>query len=175
MELGAVTNASNVVREIKNLHIVHAHGMTAMEMIRVATVLGAQVIGIDYAQKVKSPEPRMKLHESIEASSKMFGDYAGKSGAAVVILSQLSKEVEKENRRAMLSDLRYGDGLAQEAKLALLLHNPNSTNHPMLREILVAKRNQGEKEQVVKVSFDGAHCRFLEHRQWSNEEMANEF
>lgn len=159
-ELARLTKAADVVKSIQNLHIVHAHGMTAQEMTRIATILKANLVGIDYAQKVKAPEPRMKLHESIEASSKHFGDYAGKSGAALVILSQLSKDVEKESRRPMLSDLRYGDGLAQEAKLALLLHDPQSSSEPQLRELLVAKRNQGEKDHVVQVNFAGAYCRF---------------
>lgn len=174
-ELAAITTASDIVSKMANLHIVHAHGMTAQEMTRIASVLGAQFIGIDYIQKVKAPEPKMQLHEAIEANSKHFGDYAGKSGAAVVILSQLSKDVEKEDRRPRISDLRYGDGLAQECKLGLLLHNPKSTNAPMLREILIAKRNQGETDQAIRVKFDGAHCTFLEHEERPRMGPGNDF
>ncbi len=161
-ELGAIANAAEKLKRLKNLHIIHAHGMGAQDVIRTATALGADMVIVDYAQKLKTPEPRMKLHDAIEANSKALGDYAGKSNAAVIVLSQLSKEVEKDNRRPALSDLRYGDGLAQEVKLMLLLHDPKDANDPMLREVLVAKRNQGESDQLIRVRFDGAHCRYLE-------------
>lgn len=163
VEMGAMLEAATHMRSKKNLHVIHAHGMTAVEICRIAMGFGAQFVGVDYIQKVKSPDrATTKLHEIIEANSKIFGDYAGKSGAAVVVLTQLSKEIEKENRRPNKADLRYGDGLTQEAKLMILLHDPKSKERPMLREMLIAKMNQGEKEMVIEVLFDGAHCRFLD-------------
>ena len=162
IDLNKAAQASDDLKALSNLHVVHAHGMTALEITRIATGMGAGFVGVDYIQKVAAPEPRMKLHEAIEANSKIFGDYAGKSGAGVVILSQMSKDIEKEDRRPRKSDLRYGEGLVQEAKLIILLHDPKNRERPMLREMLVAKRNQGESEMIAEVLFDGAHCRFLE-------------
>lgn len=163
VELRSVLEVADYMDDLPNLHVVHAHGMTAVEISRIAIGFGAKFVGVDYIQKVKSPNRAItKLHEIIEANSKIFGDYAGKSGAAVVILSQMSKEIEKENRRPTKADLRYGDGLTQEAKLMILLHDPKNKDRPMLREMLIAKMNQGEKEMVIEVLFDGAHCRFLD-------------
>jgi replicative DNA helicase len=160
-ELGAVANAAEKLKRLKNLHIIHAHGMGAQDVIRAATALGADMAIVDYVQKLKAPESRMKLHDAIEANSKALGDFAGSSNAAIVVLSQLSKDIERENRRPTLSDLRYGDGLAQEVKLMMLLHDPQDSD-PMLREIIVATRNQGRSDMRIRVRFDGAHCRYLE-------------
>ncbi len=160
-ELSAAAAASDKLSHLKNLHIVHAHGMGAQEMARIATSLSAEVVAVDYIQKLKPPTPKAKLHEAIEENAKRLGDFAGKSGAGVLVASQLSKDVEKEQRRPTTADLRYGDGLVQEAKLILLLNNPNRDENHSEREIVVAKRNQGESDMLIRVQFEGAQCRFV--------------
>lgn len=161
-DLNEALSAADTLGELDNLHVIHAHGMNAQDIVRVSIGLGADVVGVDYIQKLKAPNIRMKLHEAIEASSMELGNYAGKSGASVIVLSQLSKEIEKEDRRPTMADLRYGEGLNNEAKLGLLLHDPKNNNRRMLREVLIAKRNQGRNFEMIEVLFDGAHCRFLE-------------
>lgn len=159
-ELQAASRAADSLRELEKLHIIHAHGMGAQGIIRTSMALGAELVAVDYIQKLKTPAPKMKLHEAIEQNAKLLGDYAGKSGSGVIVASQLSKDIEREQRRPTTGDLRYGDGLVQEAKLILLLHNPKSDAEQNQRELLVAKRNQGESDMLIPVRFEGAQCRF---------------
>lgn len=159
-QLGAVVRAADELAKIECLHVVEAHGWGAREIVRHATGLRAELVVVDYAQKLASPERGLKKHEAIEENARLLGNHAGKSGSAVILLSQVLKGAKAENRLPTDEDLRYGEGVAQESKLLLILHDPQISGSESTRYLLVAKRNQGENNRVIEVTFEGAICEF---------------
>jgi len=157
-----LVDAANELRRETRLHLVMAHGWSAKEICRAATVLERRMgrldfVGVDFVQLIPSPERGMKKHESIAASAEEFAAWVGRTNAALAIGSQIDKSVEKDNRRPRLGDLRYGEGLAIVAKLVLLLYDPQLPAFPDDIEVIVPKRNQGEASQKISVRFDRKH------------------
>lgn len=84
----------------------------------------------------------------------------------VVLLSQLSREVEKRpNKRPIMADLRDSGAIEQDADLILFLYrdqvyNPDSPDRGTA-EVIIAKQRNGETGPV-RLAFDGEYQRFAD-------------
>jgi len=82
----------------------------------------------------------------------------------VVVLSQLSREVEKrQDHTPILSDLRESGSIEQDADLVLFLHRPayydrDSEEHNICH-VVIAKNRHGEIASI-ELGWDGEHTRF---------------
>lgn len=159
VELADVYRAADGL-DVEELHVLHAHGWGVREIVRESMVLEPELVVVDYAQELEPPEKGLKKHDAIEENARRLAQYAGKSGAAVLLLSQLNKGQKAENRRPTDEDLRYGEGVSMKAKLLMLLHDPQIRGEKNARQALIPKRNQGESNLVIDLYFDGAHCEF---------------
>ena len=88
---------------------------------------------------------RFDRHDlKIAAMSALFKGLARDTGAAVVLLSQLSRASDKENRRPKLSDLRDSGSLEQDADVVVLIHRGKDEPGPVAdTTLIVAKQRQG--------------------------------
>jgi replicative DNA helicase len=84
------------------------------------------------------------LRNSTECS-----ELAGKENLAVLVVSQLSRDCEKENRRPRMADFRDSGSIEQDGNLILALHSPGARD---ALEILVLKNHQGPADTVVEVA-----------------------
>lgn len=79
-----------------------------------------QLILVDYLQIVKPRQVRGRNREQeIAEMSREFKELASALKCPVVILSQLSREMERDNRRPQLRDLRESGSLEQDADVVL--------------------------------------------------------
>jgi replicative DNA helicase len=124
---------------------------------------GLSCIIVDYLQIMQRPG---KENPNIEISfiTRQLKILAGELGIPVILLSQLSREVEKRpNKRPVLSDLRDSGSIEQDADLVLFLYrdeyyNPK-TEKIGVAEVIVGKQRNGATN-TVELAFNGQHVRF---------------
>lgn len=144
----------------RGIEVEHAHGMPISTLVRRVRgrrrELKTQLVILDYIQLCPATDRRMKRYEAIGANMQQLVELAGRDDLAVLVLSQLGRDNDKEKRRPVMSDLRESGDLEQHAKLILALHSTNR-DAPTI-EVLVLKNHQGP-EAIIDVYYDRARCR----------------
>lgn len=91
---------------------------------RLHTKSALGLVVVDYLQLIRGADPRMPREQQIADISRGMKGMAKELGIPVVVLSQLNRESEKENRDPRISDLRESGSIEQDADVVLLLHRP---------------------------------------------------
>lgn len=124
------------------------------------------LIIIDYLQLINGSDKRIPREQQIAEISKGVKSLAKELDVPVLVLSQLNRAAEKENREPRLSDLRESGSIEQDADVVLLLskktsdkeeENPYSDND--LRTVIVAKNRNGEVG-IATLLFEKQFTRF---------------
>ncbi|MVM36380.1 hypothetical protein GO755_40665, partial [Spirosoma sp. HMF4905] len=116
---------------------------------------GAQIIFVDYLQRVRDYRPRVTAMETITAISGTLKDLAKQLNVPIVALSQLSREPDKRSsweKRPIMSDLRGSGDLEQDADAIFFLFRPeyyhlsqypDGVSTANLTEVHIAKSRDG--------------------------------
>lgn len=151
---------SAAARGLEQVYIEHVHGQPMAQVVRTirayARLRGVKLVIFDYLQKCPKPRGAGNKNDAVEENINRFDDVVGELELAGLMVSQLSRQCEKESRRPRLSDLRDSGSLEQVAKLVLMLH-PSDRDDEL--EIIVRKNHQGAREQVTRVRFEREFCR----------------
>lgn len=135
------------------------------------------LILIDYLQLV-TPDGRVDNREQEVAEMSRKAKILAKDlNVPVVVLSQLNRLLERENRQPKMSDLRESGSLEQDADIILFLHNNKKIcdicaekNMPEPLDIILAKgRNTGtgfaglvyDKRCQLMTDMDEEYCNFV--------------
>ena len=129
-ELNELGNAGSRVMKLP-IHIDSASGVSMSQIRAKARVLHKQgkcgVVFIDYLQRCREKGDRGRSREQeVSAMSNEAKTIALELNIPVVLLSQLSREVEKRNndKRPQLSDLRDSGGIEQDADAVSFVYRP---------------------------------------------------
>jgi len=118
---------------------------------------------LDYLQLLSPPpqkgQSRNREQEVSEMSRRLKG-LAQELNLALLVLSQLSRANEKENRRPRNSDLRDSGGIEQDADVIAFIHRPNGQHKPEA-ELLVTKQRNGPIGDI-NLLFDAPRVRFID-------------
>lgn len=121
---------------------------------------GAKVLVLDYLQlcSKSSGTSAANRNSEIEEISRGLKNLAKEMDIAVIVLSQLNREVEKRvNKRPFLSDLRDSGSLEQDADVVLFLWPVKELeNGHKLVGLGIDKNRQGAKAEIA-LHFNGAH------------------
>ncbi len=79
------------------------------------------LIVIDYLQLISGTDSRVQREQQISEISRGLKSLAKELNVPVLVLSQLNREAEKENRPPRLSDLRESGSIEQDADVVFLL------------------------------------------------------
>jgi replicative DNA helicase len=85
----------------------------------------------------------------------------------VLVLSQLTRAPEREDRRPQLADLRESGAIEQDADVVIFIHRPNAFKPDELpeerakTELLIAKQRNGPTDRIHFV-FRSTFTRFEE-------------
>jgi replicative DNA helicase len=162
--------------EATNLEIVD-NGSITTDMIRIECrrYLGKHgkltLIVVDYVQIVRGKKADNRTNQVAEISRDLTA-LAKEFDCPLIVLSQLSRDIEKEGLRTPKnSDLRESGQLEQDAEDIIFIHNENDPDKPNvndgLAKLIVSKSRNGQRGSVV-VEFDGAYSRFKNtSRTWS--------
>jgi replicative DNA helicase len=111
----------------------------------------SSAIIVDYLQLISGSKGHNK-NDKIEFMSRQFKKLAMNENIPIILLSQLNREIEKQNREPMLSDLRDSGAIEQDATIVMFLHNDS---------IIVAKNRIGHTGKVNGIFFEKEYSRFV--------------
>jgi replicative DNA helicase len=121
---------------------------------------GLAVLVIDYLQLVAKSDRRQSDYEKATACSQASKAIARELGIAVLMLSQLNRDIERgqsKPRRPRLSDLRDSGAIEQDADAVIFLHQPDESSNDY--ELIVDKwRN--DSRGIINVRLLGELTRF---------------
>ncbi|MCC5839800.1 MAG: replicative DNA helicase [Opitutales bacterium] len=109
-----------------------------------------KLIVIDYLQLIAGTDSRVPREQQISEISRGIKGMAKELNLPVLVLSQLNRASEKENRAPRISDLRESGSIEQDADVVFLLasrmksdDNPSIPQASQERELIVAKQRNG--------------------------------
>lgn len=116
---------------------------------RMVNKYGVKMLVVDYLQLMHT-DARSKVEE-VTILSASLKQLAKDMDVPVVVLSQLNRNVESQDRAPRLSDLRDSGSIEQDADLVMMLHRPDSSSDIM--DVMVLKHRNGPTG-VVELEFD---------------------
>lgn len=124
---------------------------------------GIELAVVDYLQIIRIPGKGSRFEKLSEVSreAKLL---AKRLGIPILLLAQISRDVERENRRPYLSDIRECGNVEQDADIVLFTHAHRVQDRPPEYELILAKQRNGPAREVVRLQIDAAHYRIGE--QW---------
>jgi replicative DNA helicase len=124
---------------------------------RIAHREGLDFIVIDYLQLIKGNTRIESREQQISEISRGVKGLAKELNVPVVVLSQLNRESEKNNRTPRLSDLRESGAIEQDADLVMMIAPAKDATEESRREdvvkveLIVAKQRNGPTGSVPLV------------------------
>lgn len=161
-----------------NMEFIEAPGLTPSKVTSRMAIWAAtgeaDLIIIDYLQlMVGAPEYRGNRNNEISSITGALKQAALRYKIPIILLSQLNRESERENRRPKLSDLRESGSIEQDANNVMFIHIPDPTmegdDTSVPAEIIVAKNRAGKAPGLNKVMFNKRRSIF--HAQYSYHEQ----
>jgi replicative DNA helicase len=143
------------------LHI--TSGSMTIEDIETAAMIhkarhGLDFIVIDHIQFITPYKmPGMDRNGTVATYSQRIVAMLTKHGIPGLILSQLSRDSEKESRKPRLSDLRDSGCIEQDARAVMLLYFNAQDGHHRLE---IAKNNFGISGKTFKIKREDGRQRF---------------
>jgi replicative DNA helicase len=128
---------------------------------------GLSLIIVDYLQLVSARGRFGNRNEEVSSITRGLKGLAKELKVPVLVLSQLTRAPEREDRRPQLADLRESGAIEQDADVVMFSHRPNAfkpDEAPEERaktELLIAKQRNGPTDRIHFV-FRNAYTRFEE-------------
>jgi replicative DNA helicase len=130
---------------------------------------GLSLVVVDYIQLVVPSTNRRNSNrqEEVSSISRSLKALAKELKVPVVVLSQLTRAPEREDRKPQLADLRESGAIEQDADVVLFINRPNFYKTDMAEEdrakaeIIIAKQRNGPTGNLNFV-FLSRHTRFEE-------------
>jgi replicative DNA helicase len=137
---------------------------------------GLALVVVDYLQLIAARGRFGNRNEEVSSITRGLKALAKELKVPVLVLSQLTRAPEREDRRPQLADLRESGAIEQDADVVIFIHRPNAfkpDETPEERaksEILIAKQRNGPTDRVNFV-FLNQFTRFEEAapESWSSE------
>lgn len=151
----------------KQFHIFEARDHATLASIEAKARLLAKtfpmgIVVIDYLGLVRPPREstREQREQQVAAMSRAFKLLAASLGCPLLLLHQLNRESEKDQRRPRLSDLRESGAIEQDADVVWLLWEKpaegplNSESERVEVHLIQAKRRNGQPNIFCRLQFD---------------------
>ena len=119
---------------------------------------------IDYLQLLSGTNTSVSREQQISEISRGVKGLAKELELPVLVLSQLNRDMEKENRKPRLSDLRESGSIEQDADVVILLSKPRNSEdeHQTIQnvaDLIIAKQRNGPVGEL-KLTFRKECTRF---------------
>ena len=122
---------------------------------------------VDYLQLLSATDPKTPREQQVAEISRGLKALAKELDVPVLVLSQLNRAAEKENRAPKLSDLRESGSIEQDADVVLMLARPRDADEKFQvaadsADLIVAKQRNGPVGEL-KLTFLRDITRFENH------------
>lgn len=138
----ALRNSSIVIRDTPGITMSQINQYARQVKYR----YGLDMIVVDYAQLVRSSNPKASRFDVVSETSRGLKELAKKLHVPVIALAQLNRNAEEGDRPGM-QDLRESGSLEQDADSVWLLHRPEvykpKPDNKGAAELIVAKQRNG--------------------------------
>ena len=146
-------------------HICDKAGLTLPEIRRLAIKLrmehGLGLLMIDYLQLIRSHGKHSNMVHQIQEISMGVKVLARELEIPILILSQLSRDIEKrDNKEPKLSDLRDSGSIEQDADVVIFLDRDKDQTESEA-SVYVKKNREGELGKI-NLNWTGAYTQFWE-------------
>ncbi len=126
-------------------------------------------IVVDYLQLLSPTDPKVPREQQVAEASRGLKALAKELDVPVLVLSQLNRSSEKDNRNPKLSDLRESGSIEQDADVVLMLARPRDADEKFQvaadsAELIVAKQRNGPVGEL-KLTFLRDITRFENYHQ----------
>ncbi len=126
-------------------------------------------IVVDYLQLLSPTDSNMPREQQVAEASRGLKALAKELNVPVLVLSQLNRSSEKENRSPKLADLRESGSIEQDADVVLMLARPKDADEKFQvaadsAELIVAKQRNGPVGEL-KLTFLRDFTRFENYTQ----------
>jgi replicative DNA helicase len=149
-----LVRAIRSLAEVKTLHVFDNSQRYTMAAIEARCRLlatqsgGLSLVVVDYLQLVTPSDLRAPREQQVAEMSRRFKELAGSLKCPVMVLAQLNRESEKEERRPRLSDLRESGAIEQDSdRVWFLWRDPKTIQGGV------------EDEQAIEIITIQAKCR----------------
>lgn len=120
---------------------------------------GISLLIIDYLQLITPTDRRVPREQQVAEISRRCKQLAGEIEAPVMVLAQLNREVEKHDRRPILSDLRESGAIEQDSDRVWFIHQDakdvvNLEASQQDYQLIQAKCRNGPGSVSMKFRFD---------------------
>ncbi len=127
------------------------------------------LIIVDYLQLMAPTDGKMPREQQVAEASRGLKALAKELDLPVLVLSQLNRASEKENRTPKLADLRESGSIEQDADIVLMLARPKDADEKFQvaadsAELIVAKQRNGPVGEL-KLTFLRDITRFENYTQ----------
>ncbi|EIQ00875.1 replicative DNA helicase [Opitutaceae bacterium TAV1] len=118
---------------------------------------GVGLVVVDYLQLVSALDPKALREQQVAEASRGLKALARELGVPVLVLCQLNRSAERENRAPRLSDLRESGSIEQDADVVLMLSRPKDADDKFqvagdVMDLFIAKNRNGSVGDV-KLTF----------------------
>lgn len=103
---------------------------------------------IDHLHRIRNADTRQSSYQAVTERSGRFKSLAMECGIPVVLLCQLNRMSETENRPPDLRDLRDSGSIEQDADIVLMLERATHTRSDPEVNMWVRKNRQGEAGEI---------------------------
>lgn len=115
------------------------------------------LVVVDYLQLLSPTDPKVPREQQVAEASRGLKALAKELDVPVLVLSQLNRSSEKDNRTPKLSDLRESGAIEQDADVVLVLARPKDADEKFQvaadsTELIVAKQRNGPVGEL-KLTF----------------------
>jgi replicative DNA helicase len=121
---------------------------------------GLALVVVDYLQLIMARGRFGSRNEEVSSISRALKGLAKELKIPVLVLSQLTRAPERDERRPQLADLRDSGAIEQDADVVLFIHRPNfyRTELPdderRKAELMIAKQRNGPTDRLQYVFFE---------------------
>ena len=134
---------------------------------RLKSEKGLSLVIVDYLQLVSARGRFSNRNEEISSITRGLKALAKELKVPLLVLSQLTRAPEREDREPRLADLRESGAIEQDADVVMFIHRPNfykksSEVTPEERgetELMIAKQRNGPTDSI-RFIFQGSFTRF---------------
>lgn len=127
-----------------------------------------KLIIIDHLNLMRTPERHENRNNELSRITRELKLFAKEMKVAVLLLSQLNRSSEKENRAPQMSDLRDTGSSEQDGDVVIFLHRKDklddrrSLDDPIPVDFILAKQRDGVAFRKHPMKLQGKYCQFVE-------------
>jgi len=161
--LGTISSAPIWVDDAGSISVLEI-GAKARRLMRDK---GLKMLVVDYLQLITARGRTNSRQEEVSSISRSLKGLAKELKIPVLVLSQLTRAPEREERGPQLSDLRESGAIEQDADVVMFIYRPNwgkmdlSPEERDQAEVIIAKQRNGPTDKVRFV-FKSRQTRFEE-------------